>query len=112
MKRIEAIVRPDKVEDVKAALLELGHHGVTVTEVKGHGIQDGVAQQWRGEEYRVDLLPKASVVAVVHDHEAKDASEAIIAAARTGRIGDGKIFITSVDEVIRIRTGEAGPGTL
>lgn len=112
MKRVEAVVRPDRVEDVMRALRDLGHHGVTVWEVRGHGLQDGVAQQWRGAEYRVDLLPKASVVAVVHDHEARDAAEAIAAAARTGLLGDGKIFISPVDEVIRIRTGETGSGTL
>lgn len=112
MKRIEAIVRPDRVEDVKAALLEFGHRGLTIADVRGHGIQNGVTQQWRGQDLHVDLLPKTSVVVVVHDHEAKDATEAIVAAARTGRIGDGKIFITPVDEVIRIRTGEAGPDAL
>lgn len=112
MKRIEAIIRPDRVDEVKRALRDLGHHGVTVWEVRGHGLQDGVGQRWRGSEYRVDLLPKASVVAVVHDHEAKDATEAIVAAARTGLIGDGKIFVSQVDEVIRIRTGETGSSTL
>jgi nitrogen regulatory protein P-II 1 len=112
MKRIEAIVRPDKLEAVKLALHDLGHIGVTVSDVKGHGVQGGVAQQWRGEDYHVDLLPKVSVVAVVHDHEAQDAVEAISAAARTGRMGDGKIFVSPVEEVIRIRTGETGAGTL
>lgn len=112
MKRIQAIVRPDRLEAVKEALVSLGHAGLTVTEVKGHGIQKGVTQQWRGQEYSIDLLPKVSIVAVVHDHEAKDATAAIISAARTGRIGDGKIFITSVEEAIRIRTGEVGAGTL
>lgn len=112
MKRIEAIVRPDKLEDVKAALVEFGHHGLTVTDVRGHGIQNGITQQWRGQELRVDMLPKTSIVTVVHDHEARDAAQAIAAAARTGRIGDGKIFITSVEEVIRIRTGEIGPDAL
>jgi nitrogen regulatory protein P-II 1 len=112
MKRIEAIIRPEKLEAVKQALADLGHEGLTVAEVKGHGIQGGVAQQWRGEDYHVDLLPKVSVIAVVHDHESQDAVEAISAAARTGKMGDGKIFVSTVDEVVRIRTGETGAGTL
>jgi nitrogen regulatory protein P-II 1 len=112
MKRLEAIIRPDKLEEVKDALVGLGHAGLTVTEVKGHGIQKGITQQWRGQEYSIDLLPKVSVVAIVNDHEARDAIEAIVAAARTGRIGDGKIFVSPVEEAIRIRTGETGPETL
>jgi nitrogen regulatory protein PII len=112
LKRIEAIIRPERLDAVKESLMALGHGGLTVTEVKGHGIQKGVSQLWRGEAYRVDLLPKVSVTAVVHDHEQKEAIEAIVAAARTGRIGDGKIFVTTVEEVIRIRTGEVGSGTL
>src|SRR5512142_590995 len=106
MKRIEAIVRPERVDEVKGALVALGHAGLTVSEVKGHGIQKGVTQQWRGQEYSIDLLPKVSVMAVVHDHEVGDATQAISSAARTGRIGDGKIFVSPVEEVIRIRTGE------
>lgn len=109
MKRIEAIVRPDKIEDVKHGLVALGHAGLTVTEVKGHGVQKGVTQQWRGHDYNVDLLPKVCVMAVVHDHELKEALEVIVSAARTGNIGDGKIFVTDVEDAIRIRTGEAGP---
>jgi nitrogen regulatory protein P-II 1 len=112
MKKLEAIVRPDKLEDVKEALVGLGHAGLTVTEVKGHGIQKGVTQQWRGQEYSIDLLPKVSIMAVVNDHEVNDAIEAIGAAARTGMIGDGKIFVSPVEEVVRIRTGEVGPETL
>jgi nitrogen regulatory protein P-II 1 len=112
MKRIEAIVRPDRVEGVKEALAEFGLRGLTVTDVLGHGVQNGVKQQWRGQEYEVDLLPKVSLVAVVHDHEAKEVCEVIVDAARTGRMGDGKIFVTSVEEVIRIRTGENGAGAL
>ena len=108
MKRIEAIVRPEKLEDVKDALTGLGHAGLTVTEVKGHGIQKGITQQWRGQEYSIDLLPKVSVVAVVNDHEVADVIEAITAAARTDRIGDGKIFVSPVEQVVRIRTGESG----
>ena len=112
MKRIEAIVRPEKVEAVKEALVSTGHAGLTVTEVKGHGIQKGVTQQWRGQEYTIDLLPKVSVVAVVNDHETTEVIEAIVAAARTDRIGDGKIFVTPVEEVVRIRTGEHGTDAL
>ena len=78
MQRIEAIVRPEKLETVKDALIALGHDGLTVSEVKGHGIQKGVTQQWRGEEYMIDLLPKISVTAVVHDHEVQDCVDAIV----------------------------------
>jgi nitrogen regulatory protein P-II 1 len=112
MKRIEAIIRPDKVEAVKEALVSIGHAGLTVSEVKGHGIQKGITQQWRGQEYTIDLLPKISVVAVVNDHEVSEAIEAISAAARTDRIGDGKIFVTPVEQVVRIRTGESGSDAL
>ena len=97
---------------MKDALVSTGHAGLTVTEVKGHGIQRGVTQQWRGQEYTIDLLPKVSVVAVVNDHEATEVIEAIAAAARTDRIGDGKIFVTPVEEVVRIRTGERGEDAL
>jgi len=109
MKRIEAIVRPDKLEAVKEGLVALGHHGLTVTEVKGHGIQKGITQQWRGEEYVIDLLPKVTVMAVVHDHEVQDCVDAIVGVARTDRIGDGKIFVSPVETAVRIRTGETGP---
>ena len=112
MKRIEAIVRPESLESVKEVLSSLGHSGVTVTEVKGHGIQRGVSQQWGNQEYHVDLLPKVSLVAVVHDHEVPDMLDAIVKAARTDRIGDGKIFVTPVEQVIRVRTGESGPEAL
>ncbi len=112
MKRIEAIVRPERLDQVKEAFIALGHNGLTVCEVKGHGIQKGVKQQWRGEEYVIDLLPKISVYAVVHDHEVQDCIDAVINAARTDRIGDGKIFVTEVEQVIRIRTGESGPDAL
>jgi nitrogen regulatory protein P-II 1 len=108
MKRIEAIVRPEKLEAVKEALVSLGHAGLTVTEVKGHGIQKGVTQQWRGQEYTIDLLPKVSVVAVVNDGDVDDVIASIVTAAKTDRIGDGKIFVTEVEQVIRIRTGESG----
>ena len=112
MKRIEAIVRPERLEAVKDALVDLGQNGLTVEEVKGHGIQKGIAQQWRGEEYVIDLLPKISITAVVHDHEVQDVIEVIVNAARTDRIGDGKIFVMPVEEVVRIRTGERGANAL
>jgi nitrogen regulatory protein P-II 1 len=112
MKRIEAIVRPEKLDAVKESLVSLGHNGLTVCEVKGHGIQKGITQQWRGEEYVIDLLPKVSVVAVVNDHEVSDCISVISKAARTDRIGDGKIFVTPVEEVVRIRTGETGTEAL
>lgn len=112
MKRVEAIVRPERLEAVKDVLVSLGHTGVTVSEVKGHGIQRGITQQWRGEEYHVDLLPKVSVMAVVHDHEVQDIVDSIVKVARTDRIGDGKIFVSPIEDVIRIRTGETGPDAL
>ena len=108
MKRIAAIVRPERLEDVKEALVGLGHAGLTVSDVKGHGIQKGVTQQWRGQEYTIDLLPKIEVTAVVNDSDVTEVVETIVAAARTDRIGDGKIFVTPVEQVIRIRTGEHG----
>jgi len=112
MKRVEAIIRPDRLEAVKEALVGLGHAGLTVTEVKGHGIQKGITQQWRGQEYTIDLLPKISVVAVVNDHEVDDVIESIRAVSATDRIGDGKIFVSAIEQVVRIRTGESGPDAL
>lgn len=112
MQRIDAIVRPERLDSVKESLIALGHNGLTVCEVKGHGIQKGITQQWRGEEYVIDLLPKISITAVVHDHEVDDCLDAIVKAARTDRIGDGKIFVSPVAQVIRIRTGESGPEAL
>ena len=108
MRRITAIIRPEKLDEVKTALTEMGHAGLTVSEVKGHGIQKGVTQQWRGQEYTIDLLPKIEVTAVVNDSDVTEVVETIVAAARTDRIGDGKIFVTPVEQVIRIRTGEHG----
>src|SRR5450756_510398 len=112
MTRIEAIIRPESLEPVKEALIGLGHAGLTVTEVKGHGIQKGITQHWRGQEYSIDLLPKVSIVAVVNDHEVSDVIESITSAARTDRIGDGKIFVSPVEQVVRIRTGESGTDAL
>lgn len=106
MKKIEAIIRPEQLEDVKHALSLTGHAGLSVIEVKGHGVQKGITQQWRGQEYTIDLLPKVMIWLVVHDHEVRDAVDVILKAAQTGRIGDGKIFVTPVEEAVRIRTGE------
>lgn len=108
MKKIEALIRSDKLDQVKEALIDLGHAGLTVLEARGHGIQKGVTQKWRGKDYVVDLLPKLYLMIVVHDHESADVVDAIAHAARTGYIGDGKIFVSTVDEVVRIRTGELG----
>ena len=112
MKRIEAIVRPDRLEAVKDALSGIGRNGLTVSDVHGHGLQGGITQQWRGQDYSIDLLPKVSIVVVVNDHEAQEVIETITTAARTDRIGDGKIFVSTIDEVVRIRTGETGTSAL
>ena len=108
MKKIEAIIKPFKLDEVKEALQEVGVQGITVTEAKGFGRQKGHTELYRGAEYVVDFLPKVKLEVVVEDGLADRAVEAIETAARTGRIGDGKIFITSIEEVIRIRTGEKG----
>jgi nitrogen regulatory protein P-II 1 len=112
MKRIEAIIRPEKVQVVKEALIEMGHAGLTIYDVQGHGTQKGISQQWRGHEYSVDLLPKVALVVVAHDHEVQDIVDVITRIARTDRIGDGKIFVTPVEQVIRVRTGETGSDAL
>lgn len=112
MKRIEAILRPERLEEVRSALDELERMGMTVIETKGHGTQGGLSQLWRGGEYHVTLVPKVMVIAVVHDHEVTETIETIVAAARTGVMGDGKIFVTPVEQVIRIRTGESGAEAL
>jgi len=106
MKKIEAIVKPFKLDEVREALSEIGVTGLTVTEVKGFGRQKGHTELYRGAEYVVDFLPKVKVEVVVADKLAESAIEAIVKSARTGKIGDGKIFVTSVEQVIRIRTGE------
>ena len=108
MKKIEAIIKPFKLDEVKEALHEVGLQGITVTEAKGFGRQKGHTELYRGAEYVVDFLPKVKVEVVVDDHMVERALEAIQQAARTGRIGDGKIFVSPVEEVIRIRTGEKG----
>jgi nitrogen regulatory protein P-II 1 len=108
MKKIEAIIKPFKLDEVREALSELGVTGVTVTEVKGFGRQKGHTELYRGAEYVVDFLPKIKLELVVSDSVTDSAIDAIVKAARTGKIGDGKIFVTSVEQVIRIRTGETG----
>ena len=106
MKKIEAMVKPFKLDEVREALSEIGVSGLTVTEVKGFGRQKGHTELYRGAEYVVDFLPKVKVEVVVADKLADQAIDAIVKAARTGKIGDGKIFVTTVEQVIRIRTGE------
>lgn len=112
MKKVEAIVKPFKLDDVKEALGEAGVHGLTVSEVKGFGRQKGHTESYRGAEYIVDFLPKMKIEIVVPDGLVPRVVEAIERAARTGRIGDGKIFVTPVEEAIRIRTGERGEGAI
>ena len=108
MKLITAIIKPFRLDDVRNALAEVGVNGMTVTEVKGFGRQRGHTELYRGAEYVVDFLPKVKIEIVLPDEQVERAVEAIQKAARTGRIGDGKIFITAIEEVIRIRTGETG----
>jgi nitrogen regulatory protein P-II 1 len=108
MKQITAVIKPFKLDEVREALADVGVNGLTVTEVKGFGRQKGHTELYRGAEYVVDFLPKVKVEAVVADALVERAIEAIMKAARTGKIGDGKIFVRSVEQVIRIRTGEEG----
>ena len=108
MKKIETIIKPFKLDEVREALAEIGVSGLTVTEVKGFGRQKGHTELYRGAEYVVDFLPKIKIEVVLTENQVEPAIEAIIKAARTGKIGDGKIFVTTVEQVIRIRTGETG----
>jgi nitrogen regulatory protein P-II 1 len=108
MKKIEAIIKPFKLDEVKEALQEIGLQGITVTEAKGFGRQKGQTELYRGAEYVVDFLPKVKVEIVLGDDMVEKAIEAILNSAKTGRIGDGKIFVSSVEDAIRIRTGETG----
>ncbi|HEY5367294.1 MAG TPA: P-II family nitrogen regulator [Casimicrobiaceae bacterium] len=112
MKKIEAVLKPFKLDEVREALSELGVSGLTVTEVKGFGRQKGHTELYRGAEYVVDFLPKVKVEVIVSDELADRAIESIVRAARTGKIGDGKIFVTAVEQVIRIRTGESGDAAI
>jgi nitrogen regulatory protein P-II 1 len=106
MKKIEAVVKPFKLEDVKDALAEIGVTGMTVSEVKGYGRQQGHSELYRGAEYVVDFLPKIKIELIVATEDVEKTIETIVEAARTGKIGDGKIFVTDVDKIVRIRTGE------
>jgi nitrogen regulatory protein PII len=108
MKKVEAIIKPFKLDEVREALSEIGVSGLTVTEVKGFGRQKGHTELYRGAEYVVDFLPKVKVEVIVADSLVERAIDSIVKAARTGKIGDGKIFITAVEQVVRIRTGESG----
>jgi nitrogen regulatory protein P-II 1 len=112
MKKIDAVVKPFKLDEVREALSEIGVSGLTVTEVKGFGRQKGHTELYRGAEYVVDFLPKVKIEIVVADNMLEQAIEAIIKAARTGKIGDGKIFVTSVEHVVRIRTGETNEAAI
>ena len=112
MKKIEAVIKPFKLDDVKEALQELGVQGMTVIEAKGYGRQKGHTELYRGAEYVVDFLPKIKIEVVVGDDQLPQALEAITQAARTGRIGDGKIFVSDVIDVLRIRTGETGAAAI
>jgi nitrogen regulatory protein P-II 1 len=112
MKKIEAIIQPFKLEEVKEALKAIGIDGMTITEVRGHGRQKGHKEVYRGQEYQVDLLPKVKVEMVVGDERLEEVASALAAAARTGKIGDGKIFVYEVAEAIRIRNDERGDAAL
>jgi nitrogen regulatory protein P-II 1 len=112
MKKVEAIIKPFKLDEVKEALSGVGVQGITVTEVKGFGRQRGHTELYRGAEYVVDFLPKVKLEIIIKDDQVEPVVEAIATAAKTGRIGDGKIFVTDVGEVVRIRTGEKGESAL
>ncbi|MGW1210611.1 P-II family nitrogen regulator [Streptomyces sp. NPDC002499] len=112
MKLITAIVKPHRLDEVKTALRELGVHGLTVTEASGYGRQRGHTEVYRGAEYQVDLVPKVRIEVVVEDADAESVLEAVVKAARTGKIGDGKVWAMPVETVVRVRTGERGPDAL
>jgi nitrogen regulatory protein P-II 1 len=112
MKKIEAIIQPSRFDAVKEALLEIGVEGMTVTEVRGHGRQKGHTEVYRGREYVVDLVPKVKLEIVLADAVAENVSNAILKAAKTGKIGDGKVFVSKIDEAIRIRNEERGEPAL
>jgi len=112
VKRVDAIIKPYKLDEVKERLAAIGVQGITVNDVRGFGRQKGHTELFRGAEYVVDFLPKVQLSILVPDERVADTVEAIVAGARTGRIGDGKIFVTPIDEVVRIRTGERGPAAV
>jgi nitrogen regulatory protein P-II 1 len=112
LKKIEAIIRPERTTVIRKALEEIGYGGITITEVKGHGTQRGITQQWRGVTYTVDMLPKVKIEVVVKDSQVEQILAAICENARTGEIGDGKIFVSNIEDVVRVRTGEKGETAL
>ena len=112
MKKIEAVIRPFRIDDVREALAEIGVKGMTLTEVKGYGRQKGHTEVYRGSEYQIDFLPKIKIEVVVSDHHADSVVETIMKAAKTGEVGDGKIFISHVEDAVRVRTGESGEDAL
>ena len=112
MKKIEAVIRPQKLNEVRESLKDLGYPGMSITRIEGHGKQKGKVEQFRGREYKVELLPKVKIEIVAKDNDVIPIAKAITKAAKTGGIGDGKIFISPVEEVMRIRTGEKGEETL
>jgi nitrogen regulatory protein P-II 1 len=112
MKKIEAIIRPEKLEEVLDALENVGYSGLMITEIKGHGKQKGLVQQWRGEQYKVRLIYKVKLELIVKDSDTASVKETIIRSAKTGDMGDGKIFIYNIDDAVKIRTGETGDNAL
>lgn len=112
MKKIEAVIRPEKLDDVKAALDAAGYPGLMLTRIEGHGKQKGVMQQFRGRQYKVELLPKYKIEVICADGECVRLIEAITSSARTGEVGDGKIFVSDIGDVVRIRTGESGDAAI
>ena len=108
MKKIEAIIRPEKLGDVRGALEDIGYPGMTISDVRGHGKQRGLTQRWRGQEYKVEFLPKLKLEIVVLDQDVGQTLNAVLRSARTGEIGDGKIFVMPIDNAIRVRTGDDG----
>jgi nitrogen regulatory protein P-II 1 len=112
MKKIEAIIRPFKLEEVKEALVEEGVRGLTISEVRGYGRQKGHTETYRGSEYRIEFVPKIKIEVVIEDSKAEKVVDAILKTAKTGQVGDGKIFIYNVEDVVRIRTGESGKDAL
>jgi len=112
MKKIEAVIRPEKLQEVKESLEEIGYPGMTITEVKGQGKQKGLTQQWRGREYKVDFLSKIKLELVVLDEDLGEIMNAIMRTARTGEAGDGKIFVLPVEDAVRVRTGDWGDNAI
>ncbi len=112
LRKLEAIVRPERLREVRKWLEELGYPGMTILEVKGHGKESGLTEQWRGQEYRVDLLPRVKIEIVVLDEDVAKTLNAIVRSARTGETGDGKIFVLPVDNAVRVRTGEEGDNAI